>query len=49
LAEYVDSYVGSFGDDDRGRALVYRELEPGWEFERRLAKETLTNLSKMAP
>jgi len=49
LAEYVDSYVGSFGDDDRGRALVYRELEPGWEFERRLAKETLPNLSKMAP
>ncbi|MFY0528750.1 hypothetical protein ACN28I_38160 [Archangium gephyra] len=42
LSEFVDSFTGSFGDDDRGHGLVSANLLPRWNDERRRARETVS-------
>ncbi len=44
LAEYVDRFIDSFGDDERGRAIVHNWLLDGWKRELSLAREALSRL-----
>jgi hypothetical protein len=44
LLECTESFRGSFGDDDRGRATISRSLEPAWGWERHVALKALKDL-----
>ncbi len=44
LLESTESFRGSFGDDDRGRATISRSLEPAWSWERHVATKALKEL-----
>ncbi len=48
LAEFAESFKGSFGDDDRGRGIVYKSLILKWNSEVKLAGETLRGLRARA-
>jgi hypothetical protein len=45
LAEFIDSFTGSFGDDERGRAIVRSNLLPKWNEARRIATQALEQLT----
>ncbi len=45
LAEFIESFTGSFGDDDRGRGIVHKELLPKWIEARQVAKAALEGLT----
>ena len=44
LAEFASSFMGSFGDDERGRGIIYEALIPKWDHEVELARTTLKSL-----
>ncbi len=50
LLECTESFRGSFGDDDRGRATISRDLEPAWNWETNVAENALRGLEgKVSP
>lgn len=49
LLECTNSFFGTFGDDERGRATIPRTAEPAWTRERELARTALTDLERGTP